>query len=1156
MSKQIQRSILFLMLFALLIAIASPCAFAIDHDFGQSELLSEEQDYDCFDSPLMDMNETEASSNSEFMVRSSDAAPNASERLNSVSSASIDDSGEEDPVFEDALEIPGFRADGEEGASLMDAPFLSLSTSTLCFAKGSYKTIYLTIYNFYDYGSIHFQWGSSNKSVCTLNEASLDGNRLVLVLEGKDVGDCYLAFRIVRDDTVIATSEKLEVSVLPAVNPRIMVSGSSLTITKGQRATVTVSHNLTGANVYVGWEWPNNGVIDCNHWSNWNASRDSFYLYVDGKSVGSVTMRLCLYNRFNEALAYTYISPVEVNDVLNPSLSLSTTRVEMYTGETARVRVTVTGMSGVWYLCLERPNVCTAQWKQISDTVFDLYLSSNTPVSSSVKVSIQDANRHQLKAESISLKITKKLEPRLEASRTSITMSAGSQEYLAFAVYDCNESVYLHMETSPKDAFHATWGRRNGDVVSCSIVAYSYDDSVIPTLKVQLCRADHTVLDEITIQIKIVAGSRPPMTYAFTNFATQVPLSTYQIIYGNGMRAKSLYNKNHGVTALCFGMSTSSAMIYHGKGGLGLQYFEGSPNTVYNLTYDLTKNNPVNRLVNLSLRQIIEAFHVSQDTSMYTRINGVSAVAKKIVSEIDSGRSITVGMRGDYLNDQDVGHRVVAYRYTYPTPYEMLVNVYDPNYTTTGTLSFQRDSDSGNYTSWYFSNLDWGTGKPNASINCITLDSLEFVWSVRGSRLLQLFEEEEEPERQNLFITSEKSFELYAMDTADPLSDGILKIRCESGIVKYLDENVTYIDSDGILPDGTVIQNDMVFYLPIDYYTFRDLSPEDGAVAVLSDDSYSVTVSTDAQSFDFFAEDATSTVGASLYAANGDAYQVTIGSSIEDEPDQYSYSGIGQGRFISLILEEGQLSAAGMNGASVSISTDEPDCVYSIYADHTDGGAVLFEDGKGIDLPADDSCLMHFVPDDGYKVYNVSIDGQDYGSISSFTFTDIDDNHSVFVDFRQDIATCDVQLAGYDSFGKPMFILVNAHGEQLVADQDYQFSHLAEEEDEFVFLAGKDSAYYGVLDFHLNDISQRILSCFIDQEQIVTVSLSSAVADSKVLVALYDQYLQLLDVKEVIIQDKNVSLDLSSVSFPDVYHLSIFWLDQQCRPICAKASVN
>lgn len=1148
MSYKFKYVISYLLMLSLLVSFAPSSALAAEDSAGYEVTLLEVGEEDEFgDSPAVTFDGEESFSNAEIAGQSSDAITDVTEKISSMSAATESEAEEENPI---SIEGDDVAIDGDEESevSLLAATSISFSTPNLCISKGGTTTIYITVSNFT--GTVNISGNVTNGNVCAGRFGKVNGSTIALIVTGKNVGDCAFNLYVTKNGNTLA-SKRLEVSVLTAARPQITVSSSSLNIAKNSRAAVTVSHNQRGANVYVGWEWSNNGVVSCG-WGGWNSTKTSFPFYVDGKSSGSATIKLGLYNRFDQLLAYTYISPAKVYEVSNPSLTLSSTSVSMYTGNTSRVRVTVSGMSGSWYLNVSYPKVCTARWQKVSSNVYDLYIGGNTPVSRSATIELRDSNDRVVKSANLSINIVSRASPKITVSKSSVNVAAGSRAVVNISVSDCNEAAYLHPVRS-SSAFGITWGNWSGNTVPCTVLGYSsYSLPVTATLTVQLCRqSDNRVLDTKTISIRITAASRPPMAYSFTNYSRpNIPLSTCQIIFGNGQRAKTVFNRDYGNGGVCFGMSTSSALIYHGSGGLNLRNFNGSPSSIYNLSL-----NSSNSSVGYNLRQIVEAMHVSQYSSRYSKTTGVGAVANKIVSELNQGRLITVGVRGDYNGQKNCGHRVLAYGYSYPSSQELLVKIYDPNSTNMATLSFTRSSSSGNYTSWYFSNFDWGTGKPNASINCIALDSISYIWNNRGSWILQLFGEgslEPEQEHLNLLATSEKSFELFAYDAENPSSDGTLVLKCENGEVKYIDDDVIHVESWGILPDGTAEKHDLLFYLPIDYYTFKDLSLEDGVEAVLSDDAYSVTVSTDAHQFDFYAEDSTKTVGALISASEGDVYQVSIGSSVEGEPDNYSYSGTGVDGMVSIALENGELTADGIASASVSITTDEPVQYYSIYDNHTTGGSVVYADERSTDLAKGDSCLVQFVPNDGYQVYNVNIDGTDYGCIDSYTFSDISNNHQIYADFRRNIAECRVTFLGYNDENEPVFTLTNSDGGELVTYEEYSYSWLAEESGSIAFFASEDSAYTGVLIYTMDETQKMIISSSIDENQVVNVKLSTTVLSSKVIAALFDENERMFAVQTKDVNSNELSLDFSYANLPSVYHVSVFWVDETIKPICEK----
>ena len=1123
----------------------------------------DEADYPSGNSPDIVLASDESLTNESVEGRSADAIASVTNSVGSVS-ASAGQAEEENPVAMESLltQEAGAEGDGEQ-ATLQAGFSLDLSTETLCLLNGATSTVILTLYN-PPGGTVGGE--ISNGDIVDARWGNYTETRFPCRISAKNVGDTDLTFMYWNSDGALIGTITLQISVIASAIPKITVSRTSLNIERRTQESVTVTHNLPYSNVYVAWEWGDNGVMDCAWAGHWNdRAETNFTFYVTGKESGSSWVTFTLRNRFDEILAYAYINPVSVYAKDNPSLSISPSSVSLYTGESSRIRITVGGMSGKWYLNARYYSYYyEVNWQKINSTTYDLYITAINSGNKSVEIQLFDGNNNMLKSVTVGISIQEKLQPRLVPSRSSISLMAGTYTPITFTAQDISEQWRVTLEPSRENAIGWNWVKNENGRMTANIAGYSTDASypVNLSLTATLVRSrDGAVLHSQTIPVSITKPQgTPPMAYGFENYKAKIPQSTWEIIYGSSEQvSRAAERLTRG--GVCYGISASSALAFYNVGSLGVSNYRN----IRSLN-DMTTTSLANQTLNFRLKEIIEAMHVTQfslnldevpNRRILTSKSGTKAVSKKIISEINAGRPVVVTMSGVNVRDEDDGHAVLAYAVSYPTSTEMLVRVYDPNSLTAATLSFTREGASGDYTSWYFSNLDWGAGKPNADISYNTFSDISKAWNNRSVNKRAKLSEAVEGGTWALLITSEKSFELYRFNEDEPWSDGILILRCRNGNCIDIDENVMEIRNYGILPDGTAPDEPLTFLLPADgYYIFKDLSLEDGVEAVLSDKEHSVTVSTEAHSFSFYAQDVENAVGAHVDAENGELFSVSIGSSAEGEPDRWDYDGIGVSGGVSVSLSAGALTETGMEGANVSISTGEATAHYSVNEQHTKGGSVTFEEGRHIDLCEGDSCLAYITPDEGYEIASVCVDGAEIGPTPNYAITDIADNHQIEVVFRRNLSDCNVKLSGYSEDVEPLFVLTNQDGEELIESEDYHYRWLSDEENCVAFLANEEGSYMGALVHAMDEECPKIIRASMDENHVVNLKLSTTVSNSTILVAFYDESGKMLFLQSMDGNAEELSLDFRNFAFPSAYHASAFWVDKYFKPLCEKAEIK
>src|SRR5882762_7079604 len=60
------------------------------------------------------------------------------------------------------------------------------------------------------------------------------------------------------------------------------------------------------------------------------------------------------------------------------------------------------------------------------------------------------------------------------------------------------------------------------------------------------------------------------------------------------------------------------------------------------------------------------------------------------------------------------------------------------------------------------------------------------------------------------------------------------------------------------------------------------------------------------------------------------------------------------------------------------------------------GGGTISPDGF-VSVPAGGSQAFDFIPDDCYRVADVQVDGESVGSVTGYTFTNVQSDHAIYV---------------------------------------------------------------------------------------------------------------------------------------------------------------
>ena len=308
--------------------------------------------------------------------------------------------------------------------------------------------------------------------------------------------------------------------------------------------------------------------------------------------------------------------------------------------------------------------------------------------------------------------------------------------------------------------------------------------------------------------------------------------------------------KNVGLYGCCFGFASSAALIFHRAESMEITQFAGGLSRVSQLSK--TTNNLALRLTGTEL---IEAMQVAQ--LALTRSWGEANVARTIKTEISAGRCVLLSLCGP-----DGGHAVLAYDYA-ETANGMTVKICDSNHPLIPQELVLTKSGNA-YNGWSYKTLNWGSGKINANIGCLTFSDLNRLWNNRGPAASLMSSEDpidaapaypaDLDPNQNLLITSEDDFEVWYFDWFLDEPDDQLMLRYQNGEMTY--KNPDYnVEEYPIMSLGELGKTHFIYLPANEYYTIRDLSDDNGIDMTMVNINLSVSVDTDSHEFEIVVSD-------------------------------------------------------------------------------------------------------------------------------------------------------------------------------------------------------------------------------------------------------------------------------------------------------------
>ena len=252
--------------------------------------------------------------------------------------------------------------------------------------------------------------------------------------------------------------------------------------------------------------------------------------------------------------------------------------------------------------------------------------------------------------------------------------------------------------------------------------------------------SDITLYAKWTKSVKVIYTAKllKKLSYNFSNtlegfgyeYGYKIPLVCFQFMFGKTELANLLYKYDGYWAGNCYGMATTSGMLYS-KSVIKPSAFKQGAKSPSDLK--LSNKNPKQ---NMSLKKFIEVMQISQYFSSFQKAyngnaNKLSTIVKRVKNFQKSGKNpIVIGISG-----VSGAHAVVGYAVKDYADRTSRLFVYDPNFPGTKRyITLSRDS-SGTYTGWYYlmSNIyNWGSAY-DGMITYISSKDYTNIWKKRSN---------------------------------------------------------------------------------------------------------------------------------------------------------------------------------------------------------------------------------------------------------------------------------------------------------------------------------------------------------------------------------------------------------------------------------------
>ena len=1029
------------------------------------------------------------------------------------------------------------------------SPTLTVSATSLSLEKG--KSFTLTVkpgnYN----GAAYLSFGSTNNSAFSGQWGSYSSylGGYPLTVNGLKKGSGTLIVYFYTSSGFELCKKTVRVNVTDET-PKITLSASTAKVSVGGTTTINVGYTGYSGQAYLQFGTTGDSFFKTK-WGTWNGS--SAPLNLSGLSAGSgrVTIYLKRYSD-NYTLASASINPVTVSFDDNPSLSISTDKVSIKAGNSTTIKATASGVTGSYYFNYYIPdsNAFSCSWGKLSNGTAPLTITGKSSGEGTIVVRLYRTSGDLLKIALVSVSVIQQGTPTLSTSPKSINMESNSTELIKITYGNTDVPVSFSASYSGSDYYSCSWGEWTGNTVYLYVSGKSSGNGVI-TINLKN-KNTGAILKTAQVNVSVVAATVSNINnigYWFTNYSQDwIPRKLCKFIFGDTERAEQVYLSNLGHGGVCFGFSTTAALIYHQANGMRISNYRGGLNRTSQL-YPTT----LNTTSQLSASELIEAMQVSQVA--LPRTWGENNVALTLKRELDLKHLVEISIRGQ-VNGQQAGHAILAYGYE-ETPSGITVYVYDCN----KGLEAQRlylTKDNNIYNGWSYAPLNWGSGKPGANIGCLTISAINNLWSRKGysASLMSLMGADEPIDHDalsNFLITSENNFDLSFRnyDTGDI----DLMLRYENGYISY--QNPDYnIEERPLMSMDTDSQTHFVL-IPSEFtYYIKDTSSDkDGFKATLVNINLSTTIDTDANEFSIYANDEENMAYAMLMdAETGDSYSISIGSTMGDERQEIRADGFMDGiaDSIGLTLNEGVPEVTGSGGSVQSLSLTTDSQYYTVHTQSSEGGTI--SPNGTTEYQEGEICEYYFTPHDGYVLSSLIINGEDTpieaGSWKMEFQSGMDTLYSVVAEFKKDISTCHVELLSDGSSVK----VVDPDGIELINGVDYYISVAEESESEdarIYIVSEKGGRYSGSIEYSISPANNSISNTFYNKEtRIITVDLQNR-DGGLIIIGFYDKYGRNVAIKmqEIGKDDQSISIDCSDVIITNPLSYKVFFTNNSFIPL-------
>lgn len=437
--------------------------------------------------------------------------------------------------------------------------------------------------------------------------------------------------------------------------------------------------------------------------------------------------------------------------------------------------------------------------------------------------------------------------------------------------------------------------------------------------KIQITVKESEVEPEPEPQKKMTVSE---LSYSFGNNANafgyksgdNIPLSSYQIIFGNTTKAKMYYaskSKGRKWGGNCAGLSSSSALLYDTSNTVLVSDFNTSAQKIS----DLKIGNTAEKL-HMNLKTYIEAMQVAQYTQLFKQevaenrvyteeqlwkgSKNLNTLYKKVKEQTEKNIPVVIA-----LYQQGSGHAVLAYEVKDISSTQSVISLYDNNYPLKERQLILKRNSGGDFTEWSYeiggSHGTWGSHEGYSSISFVKYSTIEEIWDTRGKL----------EENENILSVNSRDVAIYDVEDKEVA-------RLDNGKLYTKENDIQVVEDLSMDPEDT---GEILLSVPVDVYTVSNKAKNSAAFKVsMTNVNLGAQINTTAGSVTLAVDDScNNNVVQVINAKEKDTYSVTLNSTAPADKDEVVIKGKGNGETLEISQSKGNITINNCQIISVTI---------------------------------------------------------------------------------------------------------------------------------------------------------------------------------------------------------------------------------------------